>query len=188
MLAEASPEKLAAVERFLAGQAVPETKGSPPPEGDPASRKLRASVEGDPSSGNFWIRVAPANEASQGAMPEPVESTKETLSLAAKVFELLTALDPGKRIRKAPPITVFLLRYRRHLSRSEIARVCGCDKSLVAVRLRAIQEKVPWQPRQLQELSAHVEAMQEALSDPRARRIYRRGAVYGSQEDDEGSD
>ena len=145
-------------------------------------------MEGDPTHGAFCIRVAPDSEGSRTAGPEPAEPTEKALSLAAKVFELLRALDPGKRMRKAPPITVFLLRYRRNLSRSEIARVCGCNKSLVAVRLRDIQEKLPWQPRQLQELSAHVEAMQETLSDPRARRIYRRGAVYGSQEEDEGLD
>ena len=108
--------------------------------------------------------------------------------MAAKVFQLLTALSPDNRLRKAPPITVFLLRFRRNLSRSEIARICHCDKSLVALRLKTIQDKLPWHPQQLRELSAHVEAMQAAVSDSRARSIYRKGAVYGDEDDDRESD
>jgi hypothetical protein len=109
-------------------------------------------------------------------------------SIAAKVFQSLTALDPDNRLRKVPPIKVFLLRFRKNLSRSEIARICHCDKSLVALRLKSIPEKLPWQPQQLRELSAHVEAMQAAVSDPRARSIYRKGAVYGDEEGEEGFD
>jgi len=107
---------------------------------------------------------------------------KSNLSLAAKVLELLTALDPDSRLRKAPPIKVFLLRYRQNLSRAEIARICRCDKSLVGVRLKTIQDKLPWRPQQLRELSAQVEAMQDAVSDSRARRIYRKGAAFGEEE------
>ena len=131
---------------------------------------------------------SPANEAGQAAMPEHSPPDEPNLSVAAKVFELLTALDPGSRLRKAPPIKVFLLHFRQNLSRSEVARVCGCSRTLVAERLRSIREKLPWQPHQLRELSAHVEAMQDALTDSRARRVYRKGAVYGDEEGDEGSE
>jgi len=124
----------------------------------------------------------PANEAGQAAPPEPSQPDEPNLSLAANVFELLTALDPDNRLRKAPPIKVFLLRYRQNRSRTEIARTCRCDKSLIALRLRTIQEKLPWQPQQLQQMSAQVEAMQDAVSDSRARRIYRKGAAYGDED------
>jgi hypothetical protein len=116
------------------------------------------------------------------------QSDEPNLSMAVKVFELLTALDPDKRLRKAPLIKVFLLRFRQNRSRSAIADVCGCSESLVAIRLRAIEAKLPWHPRQLRELSAHVEAMEDAVSDSRARRIYRRGAVGGEEEGDEESE
>jgi hypothetical protein len=101
---------------------------------------------------------------------------------------LLTALDPEKRLRKAPPIKVFLLRFRQNLSRSAIAAVCRCSDSLVAIRLRAIEARLPWHPQQLRELSGQVEAMEDAVSDWRARRIYRKGAVSGHEEGDEGSE
>jgi hypothetical protein len=146
-LLQATPEQLAAIERFLGGQAFP---------------------------------------GCQAAPPEPSQPDEPNLSLAAKVFELLTALDPDSRLRKAAPIKVFLLHFRQNLSRSEIARICRCDKSLVAVRLKTLQEKLPWQPKQLRELSAQVEALQEAVSDSRAKRIYRKGVAYGGE--DEGGD
>jgi hypothetical protein len=130
----------------------------------------------------------PTNEAGQAGPPEPSQPDEPNLSLAAKVFELLTALDPDNRIRKAPPLKVFLLHFRQNLSRSQVARVCGYSQTLVAERLRSIREKLPWQPHQLRALSAHVEAMQEALTDSRARRVYRKGAVYGDEEGDEGSE
>jgi hypothetical protein len=155
-VAQATPEQQAAIERFLGGQALPE-------------RQQRPLL---------------ANEAGQTRPPELSEPDEPILSLAAKVFELLTALDPDNRLRKAPPIKVFLLRFRQNLSGFEIARVCRCDKSLVALRLKTIRSKLPWQPRQLREMSAHVEAMQDAVTDSRARRIYRKGALSG----DEGQD
>jgi hypothetical protein len=119
---------------------------------------------------------------------EPAELDQETLSLAAKVFQLLSALNPNSRLRKAPPIKVFLLRFRQNISRSEIARSCHCSRSLVALRLKTIREKLPWKPQQLRELSAHVEAMERDFTDTRARHIYRKGAAYGEEEESQGDE
>jgi hypothetical protein len=185
-LLEAPPEKLPAVAGFFAAELPPPRSRAPPPESEPASaRPLAATLEGDPATGHFCIRVAPANGGSQTPTPNPPESDPKSLSMAAKVFELLTALDPDKRLRKAPPIKVFLLRFRQDLSRSQIAVTCGCSESLVAKRLSAILARLPWQPRQLRELSASVQAMEDTLSDSRARRIWRKSAVYGDEHDDE---
>ena len=148
---------------------------------------LVATIEGDPASGRFCIRVAPANEAGQSAPPEPGDS-RGSRGLAAKVFELLSALDPDNRLRRAPPIKVFNLYYRQRLKVADIARICGCDRSLVYDRLASIRQRLPWTPKQLQEVSPHVEAMQETLQDSRAELIYRKGAVYGDQDDDQQDD
>lgn len=156
-LLQATPEELLAIERFLGGQAFPDRQPSAPP----------------------------GNESGQPAPAKHAELDQEERSIAAKVFELLTVLNPDNRLRKVPPIKVFLLRFRQNLSRSEIARTCGCDKSLVALRLKVIQDKLPWKPQQLREMSAHVEAMQNAVSDSRAKRIYRKGAISGDEESDE---
>ena len=194
-LPQATLEKLTAIERFLAGQPLPDPQQNSVPARPPAPPQMasragafRAAIEGDPASGRFCIRFVPANEAEQSPPPHPTEPDQETLSIAAKVFELLSALDPASRLRRAPPIKVFLLRFRQNLSLSDIARACGCARSLVALRLRTIREKLPWRPQQLRELSAHVEAMQEAVSDSRASSIYRKGAVYGGEDGDGGID
>ncbi len=126
----------------------------------------------------------PANQAGHAAIPEPSHPDEPNLSLAAKIFQLLTALDPDNRLRKAPPIKVFNLYYRQRLGAAEIARKCDCDRSLIYDRLAAIQEKVPWTPKQLREVSPHVEAMQQALADSRAEALFRKGAVYGDEEPD----
>ena len=68
--------------------------------------------------------------------------------MAAKLLQLLTALDPDKRLRKAQPLKVFLLRFRQDFSRSQTAITCECSESLVAKRLSAILARLPWQPRQ----------------------------------------
>jgi hypothetical protein len=154
---------------------------------DPPSA-LNAAIEGDPASGSFCIRFFRPNEGPQAPPAESTGPGPETLGIAAKVFQLLSALNPDKRLRKAPPVKVFLLRFRKNLSRSEIARACDCGTALVSLRLRAIQEKLPWRPQQLRELSAQVEAMQDALQDSRARRIYRKAAVYGDEEEEQGLD
>jgi hypothetical protein len=146
-------EQQAAIERFLGGRPL--------------------------ESAECGVRSA---EFKRGRADGVSQSDEPNLSMAVKVFELLTALDPDKRLRKAPLITVFLLRFRQNRSRSAIADVCGCSESLVAIRLRAIEARLPWHPRQLRELSAHVEAMEDAVSDSRARRIYRRGVVCGEEE------
>jgi len=118
-------EQQAAIERMLERQALPERQQ----------------------------RLPLAKETSQAALPEASLPAEPNLSLAVKVFELLTALDPDQRLRKAPPIKVFNLYYQRGLPPAEIARRCKCDRSLVFDRLTVIKQQLPWSPRQLRELS-----------------------------------
>ncbi len=192
---ERNPEKLAEVKRILAGEHLAELERSPragglsaPTGGGFEFVPLAAMMVGDPVSRRFSIHYAPVGEAVQGIRAASAEASSPDPAVAAKVFQLLNALDPSSRWRRAPPITVFLLHYRRNLSCAAIARECNCAKSLVKLRLQTIREKLPWKPQQLRELSAQVEAMQEALSDSRARRIYRKGAVYGEEEGEGGPD
>jgi hypothetical protein len=153
-LFEATPEQLAAIAGFLGGQALPDPQ--------PGSAATEASLD------------VPA------ASPEPGPAER---SIAAKVFELLTALDSDNRLRKAPLLKVFNLYYRQRLQPAEIARKCDCDRSLIFSRLATIRDKAPWNIQQLQDVSPHVEAMEEALEDSRAEDIYRKGAAYGEEEE-----
>ena len=138
----------------------------------------------DPVSLLAYREDAPRASAPESPLPEgPAQ-----LGIVAKVFQLLTALDPDGHQRKAPPIKVFLLRFRQNLEPGEIARRCRCNRSLIFARLKQIQEKLPWKPHQLRELSAHVEAMQKSLTDSRARTIYRKGVAYGDDHNEGGED
>ena len=193
-LLQGIPEKLAAIQCLLAQQLSADPQQNPATSllraaaGPPSAGPLTATLEGDPKSGSFCIRVVRTAGGSQAAPPQTTNPDPETLGIAAKVLQLLSAVNPDKRLRKAPLLTVFLLRFLKNLSRSEIAHECKCGTALVSLRLRAIQQKLPWRPQQLRELSAQVEAMQDALQDSRARRIYRKGAVYGEEEEEQGID
>jgi hypothetical protein len=115
---------------------------------------------------------------------EPAALDREERKLAAKVLGLLTALDPQKRWRKALPLRVFNLYYQQRLEPAEIARTCKCDRSLVFERLASIRGSLPWSPERLHEVSPHVQAMEDALTDDRAEHIDREHAPFG----DEGGD
>jgi hypothetical protein len=183
-LAQATPDQLAAVARFLAGEPLPEPQGSPAlatgSVGD-----LKVTLEGDPATGQFCIRVRRAGDSPPVEPHELDEADPKTRSLAARVFELLSALDGDDGQRKAPPIKVFNFYYRQGLEPAEIARRCKCHRSTIFERLAEIRENLPWSPQQLREVSPHVEAMEDGLSDSRARDIYRKGAVTGDEEADD---
>src|SRR6266498_973824 len=136
---------------------------------------LKLTVGGRPYVTDPVSVVAYPEDAARRTAPDPAVSEDAQLGIAAKVFQLLTALDPENKLRKAPPIKGFLLRFRQNLEPTEIARKCQCHRTLIFARLRQMQEKLPWKPHQLRELSAHVEALQATMSDSRARNIYRRG-------------
>ena len=132
--------------------------------------------------------IARPGGAAPRSAPEPTLADDHAqLGIAAKVFQLLTALDPDNGLRKAPPIKVFLLHFRQGLEPTEIARICHCHRTLIFARLRQMQKRLPWKPQQLRELSSHVEALQETLTDPRARNIHRKGAAHGDEGDEDGS-
>jgi DNA-directed RNA polymerase specialized sigma24 family protein len=99
---------------------------------------LAATLEGDPATGLFSVRFTPASGGIQASIPNPPDPDPQTLSVATKLFQLLDALDPPTRPQKAAPLKVFLLRYRKNLSLTEIARTCKCARSLVALRFKTI--------------------------------------------------
>ena len=78
---------------------------------------------------------------------------------------------------------MFNLYYRQGLGAAEIARKCNCDRSLIYDRLAAIQEKIPWTPSGFAKCHRTSKPCRKPLRDSRARRIYRKGAAYGDEED-----
>ena len=74
-----------------------------------------------------------------------------------------------------------------NLDRSPLEAVDGSGLQFSAFPLHA-HLILPWTPQQLQDVSPHVEAMQEALTDSRAKGIYRKGAAYGGEDDNQVGD
>jgi hypothetical protein len=113
--------------------------------------------------------------------PEPAGSGSE--DVARKTLGLAKSLDAQTRYRKAPLYTVFLLYCQDGLTPDEIARKCGCARSIVFTRLDFLRKKLGGNLAALRQHSDHFERIENSLSDSRARRIYKSGALYG--EDDE---
>ena len=131
------------------------------------------------TSGGATYRTERTSLLARRVPLEAAELDQQEQNIAAKVLELLTALDPKERLRKAPPIPVFNLYYLQGRQPAEIAEICDCDRTVVFDRLAAIRAKLPWTPQQLREMSSQFEAMEDALSDARARNIHRKSAALG---------
>ena len=109
--------------------------------------------------------------------PEASEALEEGAARGA--FALVRALDAEQPARKASLYTVFRLYCVEGLTVEQVARQCRCARSLVFLRLRALRRKLGTEPRHLRQYSGYFERIEESLTDTRARRVYRPGAVYG---------
>jgi hypothetical protein len=113
--------------------------------------------------------------------PEPAGGGSE--GVARQTLALAKSLDSQNRFRKAPLYTVFLLYCQEGLTPDQIARKCRCARSIVFTRLDFLRQKLGGNLAALRQHSDHFERIENSLSDSRARRIYRSGALHG--EDDE---
>jgi len=104
---------------------------------------------------------------------------------AAQAFALIKKLEMRTNWTKAPVIQVFILYCLEALSASQIARRCGCSKTLVVRRLKFLRQELRRDPIELRSVSSHFEAMVESMSDPRARHIRRRSAMEAEEEEDD---
>jgi hypothetical protein len=112
--------------------------------------------------------VSPPGEtfAAFTAEPRPDEQ-----SLATRAVALVRQLDSEGLVTPPSALAVFRLFCLEDRSAAEIAREFRCSKPTVLRRLRLIREKTGLSPAQLRRLSAHFEAIEDTLSDPRARRV-----------------
>jgi len=112
-------------------------------------------------------------------LPEPV-----TDDMAVKLFGLVKALESERHYRKVPVLQVFRLYCLESLSCREIAKVCRCSLSVVADRLKAIEQKLGRRPEELRAYSSSFERIADSLTDHRARRIRREDAINGDEHEE----
>jgi hypothetical protein len=134
-------------------------------------------------SGNGTLRpLVTPGELFARFSPQPKEALAE--GAARQAIALVRALEAEPAARKAPLYTVFRLYCIEGFTVAQVARHCRCARSLVFVRLAALRRKLGADPRTFRQYSPHLERMEESLADPRARRVYRKGAAYGEEEAD----
>jgi hypothetical protein len=106
---------------------------------------------------------------------QPAATPPLSDTVACQVFGVLQSMEAGGRWRKAPPTQVFRLYCLQNLTAQQIARQLGCAKSLVVLRLAALQKKLGRPPSELRAYAAQFEQIESSLRDPRARHVHRRG-------------
>ncbi len=116
---------------------------------------------------------APAPPPLQLPAPEPApEPISE--GTAKGLFALIEKMESETQYRKAPLVEVLRLYCNKHMTRAQIAKKCRCVPSLITLRLQQIEKKLGCKPAQLRQLSSHIEAIEDSLTDSRARKINRR--------------
>jgi len=128
------------------------------------------------------LRILRREIAGLAARAEGAEPCTD--ATAAQALALIQQLETQTRWRKASVLQVFRLYCLEALSASQVARRCGCSKTLVVRRLRFLRQKLGRDPVELRSVSSHVEAMEDSLSDSRARRIRRHAAIEEDGEEE----
>jgi len=114
--------------------------------------------------------------------PEPQGTVGE--GVARQTFALVKAFQDKSTTRKASLLTVFRFYCVDSFSAAEVARKCHCTPALIFIRLRSLRALLGREPAELRQYSTHFQTIEESLSDPRARNIYRKGAIQDHEETD----
>jgi len=116
--------------------------------------------------------------------PAAVESPGPDVARGA--LALLQQLELESPSRPPSVLTVFRLYCLEEFSAAQIARRCHCSKTVVIDRLNRIRSRTRQNPRDLRRCSDHFQRMEEDLTDPRAKHIHRRNAIYDEDSNEPG--
>ena len=114
--------------------------------------------------------------------PQPRGELAEDTARQALV--LIERFESKYPLKQPSVLTVFRLYCQEELSVGQIVRKCRASRATVLRRLEAIRQVTGTQPRDLRRYSSHLERIEEEVSDHRARRVYRKGLVGDSEEED----
>lgn len=121
--------------------------------------------------GELFTRVTPA--------PDPSDS-----SVVERAFALVKGLDAERLLRAPTVVATFSLYCLEGMNVSRIARKFHCSRSTVLHRLELIRQRTGTDPDRFRQLSPHLAGVEAGLSDPRARSIHRKSAIYGEEDPD----
>ena len=100
--------------------------------------------------------------------PEPGDSAGEVA--ARQAIALVKLLDCQPAGTKAPLFTIFRLYCLEGLTAGQVARRCGCGRSLVFCRLKLLRQKLGCNPAVLRQYALEFEGTPDSLTEARVRR------------------
>jgi hypothetical protein len=118
--------------------------------------------------------LQPPGELFAEFTPQPRQEDQGVLQRA---FALVKALDQENRGRPPTALAVFSLYCLDGLNVSQLARKARCSRGTILNRLRWIRRRTGLEPDRLRSLSGQFEELEDKMTDPRARRIYRRQMI-----------
>ncbi len=117
-------------------------------------------------------RLEPARTPGELFMRFNAEPKVGEQSVFERAFGLVKALD-AELLQNPTPLAVFRLYCQEGLIVSQIARKCQCSRGTVLNRLKLIAQRTGVEPDRLRQVSGHIAATEENLTDARARRVHR---------------
>jgi hypothetical protein len=131
------------------------------------------------TSGGTLTPMQPPGILLAAFTPQPTDGQDD---VARKLFALAKALDSDPTFKKALPSSVLRLYCLEEFSPSKIARRLHCGRTLIFRRLRLLRQKLGRTLAELRALSSHFQKIEDSLTDSRARRINRSGAISGQED------
>jgi hypothetical protein len=114
--------------------------------------------------------------------PEPPETDR---SVVERAFALVKALDAECPLREPSAVSTFSHYCLEGWTVSQIARKFHCSRGTVLNRLAFIRRRTGTDPDRFRAVSPHIARVESSFSDPRARSIHRKTAVYGESAEEE---
>jgi hypothetical protein len=129
------------------------------------------------------VAAKPGVELFAGLLPKPEEEIGEDELRRIYARILLTAKEQSG-VREASLKEVFDFYCLKGFSAQEVAVKLGCSKGTVMNRLGTLREVTGVPAEKLRAYQPFFEQTENALRDPRARRVRRKGAIYGDDPPD----
>ena len=143
------------------------------------------------SNGNYYARIKVKGKIIRESLKTGVWTTAKLRLIIVRFQDETNDPRPSAKLeakgkwRKASPLTVFRLYFVKQLSRAKVADECGCVPGLVTLRLNQLEKELKMSREQLFGFSPQFQAIEESLSEPRAKSVYRKGAAYGDEGENE---
>jgi len=127
--------------------------------------------------GTLKCRTAPGQLFAQ-FNPQPVDDEQ----MLRNAIALVKAADSEQDARRVSLYMVMRLYCFDSLNPGHVARKCGCARSTIYERLAELHQKLGRDPAEFRQYASQFESIKNSLTDPRAKSIHLKSAIYGDEE------